>query len=99
MLALNKVKVIVSDQRMPGMSGTQFLGIVRELYPDTIRMILSGFTDLAAVTDSVNQGELFKFMTKPWDEGELLSNIRDAFRLTSSGTDREAAQFAAESVK
>lgn len=80
-LALNKVQVIVSDQRMPGMSGTQFLGIVRELYPETIRIILSGFTDLAAVTDSVNQGELFKFMTKPWDDGDLVRNIRDAFRL------------------
>ena len=81
LLALHKVQVIISDQRMPGMTGTQFLGIVRELYPDTIRMILSGFTDLAAVTDSVNQGELFKFMTKPWDDGELLRNIRDAFRV------------------
>ena len=80
-LALNKVQVIISDQRMPGMSGTQFMGIVRELYPDTIRIILSGFTDLTAVTDSVNQGELFKFMTKPWDDGELVRNIRDAFRL------------------
>jgi diguanylate cyclase (GGDEF)-like protein/PAS domain S-box-containing protein len=81
LLALNKVQVIVSDQRMPNMSGTQFMRIARELYPDTIRIILSGFADLAAVTDSVNQGELFKFMTKPWDDGELVRNIRDAFRL------------------
>jgi FixJ family two-component response regulator len=78
---LNKVRVIVADQDMPRMSGTQFMGIVRELYPDTIRIILSGHTDLAAVTDSVNQGELFKFMTTPWDDGELVRNIRDAFRL------------------
>lgn len=81
LLALNKVQVIISDQRMPNMSGTQFMRIVRELYPETIRIILSGFTDLTAVTDSVNQGELFKFMTKPWDDGELVRNIRDAFRL------------------
>jgi diguanylate cyclase (GGDEF)-like protein/PAS domain S-box-containing protein len=81
LLALNKVQVIISEQRMPDMSGTQFMGIVRALYPDTIRIILSGLTDLAAVTDSVNQGELFKFMTKPWDDGELVRNIRDAFRL------------------
>jgi diguanylate cyclase (GGDEF)-like protein/PAS domain S-box-containing protein len=81
LLALNKVQVIISDQRMPHMSGTQFMRIVRELYPDTIRIILSGFTDLTAVTDSVNQGELFKFMTKPWDDGELVRNIRDGFRL------------------
>jgi diguanylate cyclase (GGDEF)-like protein/PAS domain S-box-containing protein len=81
LLAVNRVQVIISDQRMAGMSGTQFMGIVRELYPGTIRMILSGFTDLAAVTDGVNQGELFKFMTKPWDDGELVRNVRDAFRL------------------
>jgi diguanylate cyclase (GGDEF)-like protein/PAS domain S-box-containing protein len=81
MLAMHKVQVILCDQRMPGMSGTQFLGIAKELYPDTIRIILSGFTDLASVTDSVNQGELFKFMTKPWDDADLLRNIRDAFRL------------------
>ena len=80
-LALNRVQVIISDQRMPDMSGTRFMRIVRELYPDTIRIILSGSADLAAVTDSVNQGELFKFMTKPWDDGELVRNIRDAFRL------------------
>jgi FixJ family two-component response regulator len=78
---LSKVRVIVADQGLPGMSGTQFMSIVRELYPDTIRIILSGITDLAAVTESVNQGELFKFMTKPWDDGELIRNIRDAFRL------------------
>jgi diguanylate cyclase (GGDEF)-like protein len=81
LLALSKVRVIVADQGLPGMSGTQFMSIVRELYPDTIRIILSGITDLAAVTESVNQGELFKFMTKPWDDGELIRNIRDAFRL------------------
>ena len=80
-LALNRVQVIISDQRMPDMSGTRFMRIARELYPDTIRIILSGSADLAAVTDSVNQGELFKFMTKPWDDGELVRNIRDAFRL------------------
>jgi CheY-like chemotaxis protein len=81
LLALHKVQVIICGQRMPNMSGTRFMRIVRELYPDTIRIILSGFTDLAAVTDSVNQGELFKFMTKPWDDGELVRNIRDGFRL------------------
>ncbi|WP_179958254.1 EAL domain-containing protein [Chitinimonas arctica] len=79
-LALNKVQVIVSDQRMPDMSGTQFLEIVKELYPDTVRIILSGYTDLQVVTDSVNRGAVFKFLTKPWDDDLLRDQIRDAFR-------------------
>lgn len=80
LLAENTVQVIISDQRMPHMSGSAFLRIVKELYPDTIRIILSGYTDLAAVTDSVNQGAVFKFMTKPWDDADLRENIRGAFR-------------------
>lgn len=79
-LARNKVHVIIADQRMPGMSGSEFLGIVRELYPDTIRIILSGYTELRAVTDSVNRGAVSKFLTKPWDDAMLLDNVHDAFR-------------------
>lgn len=81
LLAVKRVQVIVSDQRMPGMSGAQFLNIAKELYPDTIRIMLTGYTDLASVTDSVNQGEVFKFMTKPWNDRDLKTSIRDAFRL------------------
>jgi diguanylate cyclase (GGDEF)-like protein/PAS domain S-box-containing protein len=80
MLALNSVQVIISDQRMPDMSGTEFLNIVKQLYPDTLRIILSGYTDLEVVTDSVNRGAVFKFLTKPWDEELLREQVRDAFR-------------------
>ncbi|HEX3123236.1 MAG TPA: EAL domain-containing protein, partial [Rhodanobacteraceae bacterium] len=80
LLALNHVQVIISDQRMPGMSGTEFLNAVKQLYPDTMRIILSGYTDLEVVTDSVNRGAVFKFLTKPWDDKLLLDQVRDAFR-------------------
>ncbi|HYD78565.1 MAG TPA: EAL domain-containing protein [Paucimonas sp.] len=80
LLATNAVQVIISDQRMPGMSGSEFLGIVKDLYPDTIRIILSGYTDLDVVTDSVNRGAVFKFLTKPWDDELLREHVRDAFR-------------------
>jgi diguanylate cyclase (GGDEF)-like protein/PAS domain S-box-containing protein len=79
-LAGHDVGVIISDARMPEMDGAEFLGKVRAMYPDTMRIILSGYTDLKAVTSAVNRGELFKFLTKPWDDGELLETIRDAFR-------------------
>ncbi|CAG1002341.1 partial putative signaling protein, partial [Rhodocyclaceae bacterium] len=79
-LAGTEVGVVISDARMPGMSGGEFLGKVRELHPDTVRMMLSGYTDLKAVTSAVNSGELFCFLTKPWDDAELLETVRDAFR-------------------
>jgi diguanylate cyclase (GGDEF)-like protein len=80
LLAINRVQVVVSDQRMPEMSGTAFLQTVAQLYPDTVRIILSGYTDLEVVTDSVNRGSVFKFLTKPWDDDLLRAQVRDAFR-------------------
>ena len=80
LLALHSVQVIISDQRMPEMSGTEFLSIVKDLYPDTMRIILSGYTDLKVVTDSVNRGSVFRFLTKPWDDEVLREQVRDAFR-------------------
>ena len=80
LLALHTVQVIIADQRMPEMSGTQFLSVVKDLYPDTMRIILSGYSDLKVVTDSVNRGSVFRFLTKPWDDDVLREQVRDAFR-------------------
>jgi diguanylate cyclase (GGDEF)-like protein/PAS domain S-box-containing protein len=80
LLASHDVGVVISDARMPEMSGGEFLGRVREMYPDVLRMMLSGYTDLKAVTSAVNSGELFAFLTKPWDDAELMETVRDAFR-------------------
>ncbi|PHV04239.1 diguanylate cyclase [Janthinobacterium sp. BJB412] len=79
LLALHEVQVIVCDQRMPIMSGTEFLSKVKEMYPDTIRIILSGYTGLEAVLDSINRGAIYRFYTKPWDDTQLRDNIRLAF--------------------
>ncbi|MGE5468075.1 MAG: EAL domain-containing protein [Ignavibacteria bacterium] len=81
LLAAHGAAVVISDARMPVMNGAEFLGKVREIHPDTVRIILSGYTDLEAVTDAVNRGEIFKFLTKPWADQELLEAVRDAFRL------------------
>ncbi|MRR50095.1 MAG: EAL domain-containing protein [Rhodocyclaceae bacterium] len=80
LLATHEVGVVISDARMPEMSGAEFLGRVREMHPDTVRIMLSGYTDLDAVTSAVNRGELFRFLGKPWEDTELLETIRDAFR-------------------
>ncbi len=80
LLASNTAQVILSDQRMADMSGTEFLTRVRELYPDTIRLVLSGYTDLATITDAINRGAIYRFLTKPWNDEELREHILDAFR-------------------
>ena len=82
LLAKNKVQVILSDQRMPEMSGTEFFSRVRQLYPDTIRILLTGYTDLESVTGAINRGAIYKFLTKPWDDDQLREQIREAFRLS-----------------
>jgi len=78
-LSENSVEVIVSDQRMPGMAGSEFLSRARENYPDTVRIMLSGYTELNSVTDAINQGAIYKFLTKPWEDELLRTNIQDAF--------------------
>lgn len=91
LLAKNRVQVIVSDQRMPGISGTQFLSRVKEMYPDTMRIVLSGYTDLATLTDAINRGAIYKFLTKPWDDEDLREQVRDAFRQYDERAAREPA--------
>jgi len=81
LLALHDVQVIVSDQRMPEMSGTEFLERVKKLYPETIRIVLSGYTDLETVTDAINRGAIYRFLTKPWEDEMLRNQIHEAFRV------------------
>ncbi|MFC4728969.1 EAL domain-containing protein [Coralloluteibacterium thermophilus] len=88
LLATHEVQVILSDQRMSDMSGTEFLGKVKELYPDTVRLILSGYTDLATVTDAINRGAIYRFLTKPWNDDELRGHIGEAFRTWSAQAER-----------
>lgn len=80
LLAANRVEVILSDQRMPEMTGTEFLSRVKALYPDTVRMVLSGYSELASVTEAVNRGAIYKYLSKPWEDNELKREIRYAFR-------------------
>jgi response regulator RpfG family c-di-GMP phosphodiesterase len=74
----NDVHLVISDQRMPQMSGTEFFAAVKERYPDTIRIILSGYTDVDSITESVNKGHVYKFFLKPWNDQSLKLEIRQA---------------------
>jgi response regulator RpfG family c-di-GMP phosphodiesterase len=64
---------------MPDMTGTEFFSSVKEMYPRTVRLILSGYTDLKSVTDAINRGSIYKFLTKPWDDQLLRGEIAQAF--------------------
>lgn len=79
-LALHPVQVIICDQRMPEMSGTEFLGKVKQLYPHTYRIVLSGYADLDTITDALRRGAMYRFHSKPWENDELQGSIREAFR-------------------
>lgn len=80
LLALNAIQVVVTDQHMPHMSGTDFLAIVKELYPDIMRLIMTGSQDLEIAADSINRGAIFKFIKKPWADEILRDQIQDSFR-------------------
>lgn len=80
LLAKHEVGVIISDQRMPHMTGVEFLRKVKILYPKTLRIVLSGYTELESVTSVINEGAICKFLTKPWDDDLLRDNIREAFQ-------------------
>jgi serine/threonine-protein kinase len=70
--------VIVSDQRMPGMLGVELLREVKSLRPNAVRMLLTGYSDLAAIVGSVNEGEVFRFVSKPWNQEDLQGTIAEA---------------------
>ncbi|MFB2878279.1 response regulator [Floridanema aerugineum] len=72
------VAVIISDQRMPGMSGTEFLSLTATQYPDTIRIILTGYTDVEDLVEAINSGKVFKYVTKPWESDALQLVVRQA---------------------
>jgi two-component system NtrC family sensor kinase len=77
-LARAPVHVVVSDYRMPGMDGVEFLRVVKERYPAIQRVLLTGQADTAAVEEAVNRSEIFRFIWKPWDESHLLLTVQDA---------------------
>jgi EAL domain-containing protein (putative c-di-GMP-specific phosphodiesterase class I)/FixJ family two-component response regulator len=98
MLALHDVDVIVSDQRMPGMTGEEFLRRAKDLYPETMRLVLSGYADMESITSAINQGAIYKFLSKPWDETVLKASIREAFQRKELGDENKRLTHEIESM-
>lgn len=78
LLEKHEVHLVIADQRMPEMSGTEFLKAVKEKYPDIIRITLTGYTEVDAITDAINNGHIYKFFLKPWNDHNLKLEIRQA---------------------
>lgn len=80
LLKTEAIDVVVSDENMPDMTGAEFLAEARREYPETVGILLTGQPSLEVISRAVNQGEIFRFLTKPWEEDELISTIAQALR-------------------
>lgn len=88
----NSVDVVVSDQRMPGMTGVDLLREAKDLRPEAMRILLTGYSDLNAIIGSINEGEIFRFVNKPWDNKDLKDTVAQA--VEASRATREAVELA-----
>ncbi len=70
------IHVLMTDQRMPSMTGVELLEKSREVCPEAVRIVFTGYADIKAVIDAINQGQIFRYLTKPWDPDELIAALR-----------------------
>lgn len=80
-LTQNEIQVLITDQRMPGTLGTELLAQVVKDYPDQIRILLTGFTDIEAIKDAINRGQIYHYLQKPWNDDELKETIENAYKI------------------
>ncbi len=96
-LKREEVHIIVTDMRMPEMSGLELLRIVKQDYPQIVRMVLSGYTQVTTLLTAINQGEIFKFITKPWQlEEEFKPAIREAVEYYEFRNQRQTVEAEAK---
>lgn len=78
LLETETVDLVISDMRMPEMDGAQFLEQVRARWPDTLRLLLTGYSDVTSIIDAINRGEIYRYITKPWDDNDIVLIVRQA---------------------
>jgi response regulator RpfG family c-di-GMP phosphodiesterase len=78
-----EVHVILSDQRMPKMTGIEFFESILQSHPDPIRILITGYTDISAVVDAINRGQVYKYLTKPWNDNDIKIFIDKAYEVYS----------------
>jgi len=74
----NRISLMISDQRMPGMTGSQFLEKAKKIFPNAIRFLLTGYSDMDAIVDAVNRGEIHRYINKPWNDENMILQVRQA---------------------
>ena len=89
----HKINVIISDQRMPIMLGVDFLRQAREISPNTVRILLTGYSDLASIVGSINDGEVYRFISKPWNNQELQQTVAEAVTISLELANAPAASM------
>jgi response regulator RpfG family c-di-GMP phosphodiesterase len=77
----NDIHVVLSDQRMPEITGVEFFENIKDKHPDTIRILITAFSNIQAVIDAINKGNVYRYVTKPWDKDELQRVIQNAFEV------------------
>ncbi len=97
-LDAERVDLVVTDQRMPEMTGTELLQKVKERSPETLRVILSGYADAASIVEAINRGEVFRFLTKPWNDSELKAAIRQCLELGSLARQKQEMAIKIEAL-
>lgn len=73
-----RIDLVISDMRMPEMDGAQFLEQVRMKWPDTVRMLLTGYADISSAVAAINKGEIYRYISKPWEDNELTATVKQA---------------------
>lgn len=81
LLQEQEVEIIITDQRMPGETGVEFLESILKTHPEPIRILLTGYTDIQAVIDAINKGKVYHYLTKPWEEEYLRTVVHNAYEV------------------
>ncbi len=89
LLKEHEIHIVITDQRMPHEVGSEFLKSIIEDYPCPIRMLLTGYSDLNACIDAVNKGQIYRYLTKPWDADQLESIINEAYQVYKKGEEKK----------
>ena len=92
LLSTNDVHVVISDMKMPQMSGAQLLEQVAKLYPDTFRVVLTGYADIESTIKAVNEGKIHRYLQKPWDNQELIRVVEEGLERVKLKAENERLQ-------